>query len=51
MRRNHLFSQRSKTTERAVGVGAGDNKEQGRVWTKFEKEGIGNIGGLHKIGG
>ena len=36
MRRNHLFSQRNKTTERAgEGVRVGDNREGGS--TKFEK--------------
>ena len=29
MWRDHPFSQRNKTTERAVGVGVGGNKEEG----------------------
>ena len=42
MRRNHLFSQRNKTTERAVeGVRVGDNREGGS--TKFEKVWLDNI--------
>ena len=48
-------SQRNKTTERAVRVGVGVNREEGLGlggWTKFEKGGLGNIGGgLHKIRG
>ena len=45
---DHLFSQRKKATERAVEVGAGDYREEGR-WAKFEKGGrkgggVGNIG-------
>ena len=38
---NHSFSQRNKTTERAVGVGIGGDRE-GRVrgWINF-KEGLG----------
>ena len=45
---NHQFSQKSKTTKRAVLVEVGGNI------TKFENGGgeVGNIGeGLHKIGG
>ena len=38
MRHNHSFSHRSKATEKAVGVGVGDDIE-GRGWTKFEKDG------------
>ena len=47
----HLFSQRNKTAELAVRMGVGTNSEGG--WTKFEKRGLENIGGvgLHKIGG
>ena len=44
MWRDHPFSQRNKTTERAVGVWVGDDKEEGG-WTKFKKGGVGNIGG------
>ena len=45
---NHPFSQRNKTTERAVGVGVGGKREWGGDWTKFEKGGqviVGNIAG------
>ena len=47
MWRDHPFSQRNKTTERAVGVGVGGDKEEGGGggWTKFEKGGVGNIRG------
>ena len=38
MWREHPFSQRNTTTERAVGVGDVGNREEG--WRKFE-----NIGG------
>ena len=42
---DHPFSQRNKTTKRAVKVEVGD---EGREWTKFEKRGGGcgaeNIG-------
>ena len=44
---NHPFSQKNKTTERAVGVGVGDDREGGgggRGWTKFEKGEVANIG-------
>ena len=41
---DHPFSQISKITERAVGVGVGSNREEGS-WTKFEKGGVCNIGG------
>ena len=41
---NHSFIQRNKATEKAVGVGVGDDMER-RGWTKFEKEGVGSIGG------
>ena len=43
MWRDHPFSQRNKATERAVGVEVGD--ENKIWWTKFEKKGVGNIGG------
>ena len=43
MRCDHPFSQRSKTTERTVGLGATGKGESG--WTEFEKNvGVGNIG-------
>ena len=50
-RSNHLFSQKNKAAELAVRVGVGGNSE-GR-WTKFEKWGLGSIGGgdLREIGG
>ena len=51
-RGDHLLSQRNKATELAVGMGVRGNCEGG--WTKFEKGGLGSIGGgggLHKIGG
>ena len=41
---NHPFSQRNKTTERAVGLGVWMRQGKG-IWTKFEKVGVGNIGG------
>ena len=47
---NHPFSQRNKTTERAVGVGVGGNMEErglGKIW----KREVGNIGVFYKIGG
>ena len=45
------FSQRNKTTERAVGwgleaIGKGGGREGS--WTKFEKGGFGNIRGFIK---
>ena len=40
---NHPFSQRNKTTEWAVGVEVGGDRE-GRSWTKLEKVGVGNLG-------
>ena len=39
-------SQRNKTTERAVSVGVGVDREEGLGlggWTKFEKGGLGNF--------
>ena len=46
MWRDHPFSQRNKATERAVGVEVGDEEEGGGGGgTKFEKKGVGNIGG------
>ena len=52
-RGDHLFSQRNKAAELAVGMGVGGNNGPPPLWTKFEKRGLGNIGevGLHKIGG
>ena len=47
MWRDRSFSQRSKTTGRAVGMGVGVDRKVGD-WTKFEKRrgrGVGNIGG------
>ena len=41
---DHPFSQRNKTTERAMGVGVGDDRERGGL-DKFEKGGVGSIGG------
>ena len=53
MWRDHPFSQRNRTTDRTLG-GWGlevTGKLGGGAWTKFEKRGVGNIGGgLHKIG-
>ena len=53
MWRDHPFSQRNKTTERAVGVGVGVSMVAG-VGQNLKKRdrggGVGNIG-LHKIGG
>ena len=40
---DHAFSQRNKTTERAVGVG--ETGERRRGWIKFQKMKVGNIGG------
>ena len=50
MWREHPFSQRNMTTEWAVGVGVGGNRELGgeglgKIW----KKGVGNIGGIFKI--
>ena len=46
---NHPFSQRNKTTERAVGVGVGCKREWGGGggdWAKFEKGGEGIVGNI-----
>ena len=51
MWRNHPFSQRNKTIERAVGVGVEGNREDGGVGQNLKKRGVGNIGGVNKIGG
>ena len=41
---NHPFSQRNKTSKKAVEVKVrGNGRERG--WTEFKKDGIGNIGG------
>ena len=40
---DHPLSERNKTTEREMGVVVGGGRER-RGWTKFEKEGVGNIG-------
>ena len=46
---NHPFSQRNKTTERAVGLGVGGNKERG-VGYILKKGGLGlGLGGLDEI--
>ena len=49
---NHLFSQRNKTAERAVGLGVGGDRE-GRGLDKLWKRRAGNEGGggLHKVRG
>ena len=44
------IQQKKQTTERAVGVGFGGNRERG-FGQILKKEGVGNIGGPHKIGG
>ena len=52
MWRDHPFSQRNRTIERAVGVGVGRDKEVGGGavgWTKFEKKEWG--GTQYKTGG
>ena len=54
MWRDHPIQPKEQTTERAVGVVVGADREvEGWGWTKFEKEGEGQaiIGGLHKIPG
>ena len=43
-RHDHPFGQRNKTTERAVGVGIGSNREVGL--DKIRKRGPHKIGGL-----
>ena len=52
---DHPFSQnktRNKAAKRAVGSRVGSDRKGGRGWTKLEKKGgVGNIGGLHKLGG
>ena len=50
MWRDHPFNQRSKTTERAVGVGMGVHRRDGRL-DKVGKGGRQYKGGLQKIGG
>ena len=54
MWRDQPISQRNKTTERAVGVGIGGDREGGGVGQNLKRGsgGLGNIGGdLHKIVG
>ena len=48
---DHLFSQRNKTAERAVGLGVGGDREGREGWTNFEEGGQAMKGGLHKVGG
>ena len=50
---DHPFGQRNRTTERAVRVGVGGDREAGRKggWAKFEKGGLAILEGHHKIGG
>ena len=45
---NHPFSQRSKTTERIMGVGS---EVTGKWGDKIWKRGVSNTGCLHKMGG
>ena len=52
---DHPFSQRNKTTERTVGLGVGGDSKVGGGGGGLDKVlkrrgGVGNIGGLHKIG-
>ena len=49
MWRDHLFSQRNKTTEWAVGVGVEGNREGelDKIWKSRDKQ---YMGSLHKIG-
>ena len=49
---DHLFSQRNKTAERAVGLGAGGDREGGGGGggTNLEEGGQAMKGGLHKVG-
>ena len=54
MWRDHPICQRNKTTERAVKVGIGGDREGGGVGQNLKRGsgGLGNIGGdLHKIVG
>ena len=48
---NHPFSQRIKAIERVVRVGVGGNRKVGGGQILKKGGGLGNIGGLHKIGG
>ena len=50
MWRDHPFSQRNKTTERAVGLGVACTREGGALGQNLNKEGGGDIGPLYKIG-
>ena len=51
MWRDHPFSQRNRTTERTVVVGAGVDKKVGVGGARDLKKGVDNIGGSSKIGG
>ena len=44
---DHSIIQRNKTTERAVGVGLGSNREGGGVGQNLKREIGNNGGGLH----
>ena len=46
---DHPFSQRNKTTERALGLWVGGNRKGG--WTQFKKGGRQYRWDLHEIGG
>ena len=46
---DHPFSQRNKTTKRALGYGLEGNRKGG--WTQFEKGGRQYRWDLHEIGG
>ena len=48
---DHLLSQRNRTTERTVGVGLEMTKKWEGLGQNLKKERVGNIGGLHKLGG
>ena len=48
---DHSFSQRNKTTEISVVVVVGDREASFGVGQNLKNRRVGNIGGLHKIGG
>ena len=48
---DHLLSQRNRTTERTMGVGLEITKKWEGLGQNLKKEQVGNIGGLHKLGG
>ena len=48
---NHPFSQRSKTTERAVGMGLEATRKRGGAGQNLKKGSRQYRGDLHKIGG